>query len=166
MGCLGVHFALNKQELAALLATPIGERADYIGEVIEAELFESDRDRVAESDKAWDDIHRALTDGYFGDDNGTYPLNHVIMGGQSIYDGDDYIIVLKTAAQVREIAAALETMTRERLRAGYDQIDPDECGWSVGDEEFEYVWGWFEPMVAFYQRAAAGNYAVIFTASQ
>jgi hypothetical protein len=167
MGCLGVHFALDDEQVATLKSMgDDDERLDYLSEVIEEEFFESLPDRKQETDKAWHGIHRALTDGDFELDNGDYPLSHVIMGGESIYDGDDYFMILKTPQEVRDIATALNGFTKERLRAGYDEIDEDNAGWTIGDQDFEYTWHWFEQLIGFYQRAAAGRYWVMFTASQ
>jgi hypothetical protein len=72
----------------------------------------------------------------------------------------------KSAAQVKEIAAAIEPIRREVLRAGYDRIDPKEYGFSLSDQDFEYTWSWFEELKAFYQRTADANRGVLFTASQ
>src|SRR6185437_13524993 len=44
------------------------------------------------ADKAWDGIHRCLTEGKLGSDDGTYPLNAVILGGLPLHQGDDYVV--------------------------------------------------------------------------
>ncbi len=83
-----------------------------------------------------------------------------------LYDGDDYILILKSPEQVREVAAALRRVTKEKLRAGYDRIDPDAYGIPLSDEDFQYTWDWFQGVVEFYQRAAAAGHSVLFTADQ
>ena len=71
MGCLGVHYALNEDEVVALKAQPSdAARLDYLQEEIEEIYFGERREWLAESDKAWDAIHRTLTDGKIGWDNG------------------------------------------------------------------------------------------------
>jgi len=39
---------------------------------------------MPESDKAREAMHRALADGQLSWDGGTYPLNHVVLGGEDL----------------------------------------------------------------------------------
>lgn len=166
MGCRGVHFSLDEEQVSALRDTPEDQRVEYVQEEIEEELWSADPSRGEESDKAWDAIHRALTDGDLRYDNGPYPLSHVVLGGESLYGGEDYIISLKTPAQVRDVAAALKNVTRDVLRRGYDGIDPATYQGEIGEEDFEYTWSWLRGLIDFYGRAAAEGRSVIFTADQ
>jgi hypothetical protein len=166
MGCLGLHFSLDADQVAALKAVQEDERVEFVQEQFEETLWSSDNARAQETDKAWDAIHRALTDGKMEWSNGTYPLNHVILGGELLYEEDDYILNLKSADEVCDIADALSDFTRERLRAGYDKIDPKEVFYRIGDEDLQYTWHWFEKLITFYQRAATEGRAVLFTADQ
>jgi hypothetical protein len=161
-----MHFSLDEEQVAALRSTPEDQRVDYVQEEIEEEVWSADPSRGEETDKAWDAIHRALTDGDLRYDNGPYPLSHVVLGGEPLYGGDDYIISLKTPAQVRDVATALKGVTREVLRRGYDRIDPAAFQGEVGEEDFEYTWSWLTNLIDFYGRAAAEGRSVIFTADQ
>lgn len=96
---------------------------------------------LPESDKSWDAMHRALGDGKLDGETGPYPLSHVVLGGQQLYDGDDYILVLKDPKMLHDIAQALASVTKERLRAGYDAMDTKAYGFEPSDEDFEYTWG-------------------------
>lgn len=166
MGCLGLHFSLDADQVAALQAVEDGERVEFVQEEFEEKLWSDDKSRAQETDKAWDAIHRSLTDGTLGWESGEYPLNHVIFGGMSLYDDDDYILSLKSPEQVRDVASALKGITKEKLRAGYERIDADAYGMPLSDEDFEYTWEWFQGVVEFYQRAAAAGHSVLFTADQ
>ena len=167
MGCLGVHFALTDAQVKKVRSFGGDEdRLEYVQEKLEEELLGSDSDRAFETDKAWDAIHRSLTDGNLTYDNGEYPLSHVIMGGDPLYFEDGYIISLKTPAQVRDIAKALERVTEERLRSCYRLINPEMYGSELTDEGFEYTWGNFQGLPEFYARAAEANLFVLFTADQ
>lgn len=64
------------------------------------------------------------------------------------------------------MAAALKDVTRDRLRRGYDAIDPAGYQGELGEEDFEYTWPWLTGLVAFYERAAAEGRWVIFTVDQ
>src|SRR5689334_2722552 len=71
MGCRGVHLALDDSDVAAFRAIDPNERADYVMEVLEEKFFPGDKSRYQESDKAWDAMHRALTDGELDWHNGS-----------------------------------------------------------------------------------------------
>src|SRR5262245_2036429 len=102
-------------------------------------------DFLAESDKAWDAMHRCLTDGSLMYETGEYPLNHVICGGRQLYDGDDCTVSLVTPEQVKDVAAALASVTKPWLRDRYfSLLNPEEYDGEVGEEDFEYTWDWFE----------------------
>jgi hypothetical protein len=93
MGCLGVHLALSDPEVEHLRSLPDElDRLDYVVEDLEDAYFDDREEYLAESDKAWDAMHRALTDGQLKWDGGEYPLNHVVLGGELLYTQPDYIM--------------------------------------------------------------------------
>jgi hypothetical protein len=77
----GVHFALTEEQLSRLLGVASDEELISFVEDVE-EIW--DKESLAESDKAWDAIHRCLTDGSLLYESGEYPLNHVICGGRQL----------------------------------------------------------------------------------
>lgn len=167
MSCLGVHFALTEEQVMKLRALEGNEdRLDFLQEEIESHFFEGAPEFKAESDKAWDAMHRALTDGELSYTNGTYPLNHVVLGGEVLYFEDDYIMSLKTPDQVAEVAHALSQVSAEAFREMYFKIDPESYGVDVTEDDFQYTWGWFEDQAAFWQKAASEARYVLFTADQ
>ena len=167
MGCLGVHLSLSQEEVDLLRAiSDESARLDYFQDVVEEEWFEDYPDRVAQSDKAWDAMHRTLTDGGLSGNGGTYPLNHVVLGGESLYTGSDYIMVLKTPDDVRHVAAELPTITEADFRKKYFSIDPANYGFPVDEEDFAYTWSWFQEVREFWLHAATEGRFVLFTADQ
>ncbi|PQO47689.1 YfbM family protein [Blastopirellula marina] len=167
MGCLGVHFSLSQEEVDQLRGiSDEAARVDYLHEVIEEEYFANQRERMAESDKAWDAMHRALAGGELTYDGGDYPLNYVVIAGEPLYTEDDFIMVLKTPEQVRDVAAALPSVTLADFRRRYFAIDQDAYGMPTSERDFEYTWGWFEQVRDFWLRAAAEGRYVLFTADQ
>jgi Domain of unknown function (DUF1877) len=153
---LGVHFAIDAHTAERLLAAAVAA----LVEAIEEEMVGVEH---YDTDKAWDAIHRSLTDGYLGYDNGTYPLSAVILGGRQLYEGDDYIVALLVPEQVREVAVAATGVDREAFKAGYDRIDVADYGPEFCAEDLAYTWSSFAELVAFLQRAAAADAHVIFT---
>jgi hypothetical protein len=166
MGCLGVHFAIDDSTVRKLRSfTTDEDRLDYVVEELEEEFFAHEEQWLAQTDKAWDAIHRSLTDGDIEWDNGTYPLGHVILGGERVYFGDDYVMVLKTPQEVRDVAAALPNVTEESFREGYSHIDGSDY-LEKGEDDFGYTWHWFCGLRDFFTRAAGAGRYVLFTADQ
>jgi hypothetical protein len=160
---LGVHFAIDAETAERLRAAADDGEVAALIEEIEEEMIGVDH---CDTDKAWDAIHRSLTDGYLGYGNGTYPLNSTILGGTQLYEGDECIVSLLTPDRVRDVADAVADVDREVLKEGYDRIDIGDYGPEFGDEDFAYTWSNFTDLVAFFRRAAEAGRHVIFTASQ
>lgn len=167
MGCLGVHLSLSEPEVRKLKSFAEDcDRLDYFQTEIEEKYFGEHEDRLAQSDKAWDAMHRALADGDLTWDTGPYPLRLAVIGGEPIYGEEDYIMSLKTPVEVKDIARALAPLTKEEFRRRYDAIDAGKYGFPKNDEDFAYTWDWLIGVIAFYQRAAAEGRWVLFTADQ
>lgn len=162
MGWRGVHFAIGPSLSDRLLAAT--DDADLRSIVID-EIEEAwDRDWLYQTDKAWEGIHRALTDGKLEYVNGAYPLNACILGGQQLHEEDDYVISYVAPQQVADVATALTTVDKDALAKGYAQIEPDDYfGTGPSAEDFDYVWEWFTGLPDFFSKAANANRAVIFT---
>ena len=167
MSCLGVHFALTEKEVEQLRSLDDEQaRLDLLQEEIEENYFSGDKRYVAESDKAWDAMHRTLTDGKLSWDGGKYPLNHVVLAGELLYTESDYIMSLKNPKQVKDVASALGSLRQDDFRKGYFKISPSEYGSPVTEEDFTYTWDWFQNVRELYQRAASEGRFVLFTADQ
>jgi hypothetical protein len=169
MSCLGVHFALSSEDVEALRNFESEQdRLDHLQEVIEEEYMnrEVPEPMYAESDKAWDAMHRVLADGRLTWDGGQYPLNHAVLAGELLYTGPDYIMSLKSPEQVKDIAAALASIDRENFNSRYRAIDPEDYGFPLTDDDLEYSWEWFQNVRDLYTRAAARDRYVLFTADQ
>jgi len=164
MTARGVHFAITSEQQTKLL---VASNDDDLMEIIEQIEEAWDKDHLAESDKAWDAIHRCLTDGSLLYESGEYPLNHVICGGRQLLQGEDYVVSLVTPDQVRDVSAALAPLTEDWMRARYfSLLKPDSYDGKIGDEDFDYTWTWFENVRDLYREAAASGRAVIFTVDQ
>jgi hypothetical protein len=119
---------------------------------------------VVESDKAWDAIHRCLTDGTLLYVSGEYPLNLCICGGQQLFRGRAYTVSFVSARQVKDVAEALDKVTKAWMRRRYSRIDPEDYNEvEMGEEDFSYTWENFLDVRRFYRRAAKAGRAVIFT---
>jgi uncharacterized protein DUF1877 len=159
---LGVHFALPVAREQALLAAV--DDGDAVGEFLE-ELEESwdDPTMQCDTDKAWDAIHRCLTDGTLHPEGGGYPLSHAVLGGRHLHE--EYYVVYLTAREVQDVAEALRPLDRASLRRRFAGLSTTDYTGSGDEEDFDYTWTNFLDLRGFYGRAAAAGRAVLFTAT-
>ncbi len=152
----GVLFALDDDELARL-----GEaRSDRDVLAIVGELEER-WENACELDRAWDAIHRALTDGRLTPGNGRPPLSHAILGGTVLVSSDVAIVSVKGPDDVVAIAEALAPWDAARFRVAYQRIDRSDYG-ELDDEDLTYTLAWFERVAPFFASAAREERAVLF----
>ena len=167
MACLGVHFALTESEVSHLRSfTRDSDRLEHLQETIEETYMEQFSEFTAQTDKAWDAMHRTLSDGELTWEAGEYPLNHVVLAGELLYAESDYIMSLKSPQQVREIAAALPGITEAEFRKRYFAINAKSYGFPLSEEDFAYTWESFQSVRALYESAAKAARCVLFTADQ
>ncbi len=164
MACLGVHLALTEGQASRLMGSSRTANESLLEFVREIEK-EWDQEWLQETDKAWDGIHRSLTDGKLA--HGDTPLHKCVLGVRNLYDGKDYIINFLDPLDVRAVAAAIKDISRDQLRRGYDAMDPESYYYLVrSDDDFDYTWHYFSRLRDFFQKAAAVNRAMLFTVDQ
>lgn len=154
MSMIGHFLAVPQTELEALRADP---------EQIDEFLFTEHEDDALDIEKAWHGIHFLLTS-QVGPAAG--PLGHVVFGQAPISEEDlGYGPAMGTdAADVAAIAAALDGVTDDELRARFDPAAMDEVYpniWDEGDEAMDYLATHLQSLRAFYRDAAARGHAVI-----
>ncbi|NMO56952.1 DUF1877 family protein [Actinoplanes sp. TBRC 11911] len=164
MACSGVLFALTESQAALLAATRDDAEVRAFVEQVENDW---DPDWLCEVDKAWDALHRCLSDGTLRlGEHGGGVLELAILGGRQHHEADDYIVAHVDADQVAAVAAALSEVDKQWLGERYDQIDPDDYQALLDDEDFEYTWQYLQDVRDFYKHAAAGGRSVVFTVDQ
>ena len=164
MTARGVLFALAPADQWRLHhASQAGEEA--VWELIFEELEEEcPAEWQFHTDKAWDAIHRCLTDGDLTDDNGEPPLNLAILAGVHLVHGDSGVVSVCPASKVPAVAQALQGVTEAWMRERYFRLDPKAYGMPLSEEDFAYTWANLQGLSEFYARAAkAGDRAVVFT---
>jgi hypothetical protein len=158
---LGVHFALSTQDEARLLAA-VGDD-DAVLEIVE-EIEENSYTALhCDSDKAWDALHRCLTDGKLEYANGTYPLRAAVLGGRQLIEDAEYTVSYVSAAQVPDVADALSVIEPDWLRRRYDMLSDTDYVGPVDEDDFDYTWDTLEDLREFFAQAAEAGQAVIFT---
>lgn len=163
MACRGVHFAVSPEQADALQSA---DGDDALMALIEGIEETWERDNLAESDKAWDAMHRCLTDGQLDFGNGPFPLNHCVLGPRQLHKGGRYIVSLVLPDEVKAVAAALESITSELFHERYMTLVPKDYALEYGDDDLEYTWSYFEEVRDLFKKAAERQRAVIFTVDQ
>jgi hypothetical protein len=164
MACRGVLFALTEEQAQRFLGAQDDEEVRALVEEVEEAW---DEHYLQQTDKAWDAIHRCLSDGTTNFEAGTYPLNRCILGGKHLYEGDDYIVAFVPPAEVRDVALGLKDITEAWFRIRFFALtDTDFPQMEVDGETFEYAWDYLTAIKEFYQKAAGAGRAVIFTVDQ
>jgi len=168
MSRLGVHFALTDVEVATLRGIEDElERVEYITDEIEEEYFENIPDLIAHCGRAWDPLHRALTDGDLSYDEEDYPLDHVILAGELLYTGSEYIMSLKTPQQVADAEGAMRLIDEAEFRTRYFAIGDQLSEYAaLSERDFQSTWKAFQIVREFFGRAAVAGRHVLFTADQ
>lgn len=135
-------------------------------EVVEGIEERWDRGHLAESDKAWDAIHRCLSNGTLDPAGGSPPLNRCVLGGEWLHEGDDYIVCFVSRAEVKEVSTALDPVSESWFRDRYFALDPGDYGGEVGEQDYKYTWDWFQSVRQLFKSAAIEGRSVVFTADQ
>lgn len=154
----GVLFAIDDSDLARLGDAETDQEVRDIALELEARWDEA---HLCELEKAWDPIHRILTNGQLDYQSGRPPLNWAILGGTRLFDGLDAIVTAKAADQVEAVAEALRAWNRDRVKQAYYRIPRNEYG-DLDERDLEYVWAYFSQMIEFWQGAAGEERAVLF----
>lgn len=160
MSRLGLLYAISNDELSKLKSQETEDMYDYMLENIEEELLPSAY--AYELDKAWEGIQWCLTGGEWSEED-IAPAN-IIFGGNMILDYDDCIITLKDQASVKAIAKYLrEQNLQEVIRTNFDKIDGQNYSLPKDEDNLNYLLGWSEGLLEFYENALRENLNVIFT---
>ncbi|ARQ91880.1 DUF1877 family protein [Stenotrophomonas maltophilia] len=167
MSCLGVHFALTAEEVSLLRAQPDGEiRVNFVKEVFEEVYLGDESPYAAESAKAWDAMDRAMTVKLDDSLDPDGVLRYLVVDGEPLNSGDDFILSLKTPDQVALVATIIENIDISAFRNRYFMIDPAEYGELPSEEDFQYTWEWFQCVRDLFRTAANSKRFVLFTVDQ
>jgi Domain of unknown function (DUF1877) len=159
MAGLGVHLAIGEEVVSRLLAAE--DDADVVSIVRRIEA-DPDPRYVFSTGRAWDPLHRCLTDGTLAAGAGSFPLSHVVLGGVQLCEDDGHLVSLVRPDQVPAVADALTPIDRQWLRTRYNSFEFPGYEGSPGDADFEYTWGHVSGLADFFHAAAQDRRAVIF----
>ena len=100
--CIGIYYALDPQTAQSLRGLSSTERLTRISALAES-VKGADKLDV---DESWDAMHRALTDGTLTvpPESERRATSYVVLGGESLIEGDEWIVMLSRGDQVRAAA--------------------------------------------------------------
>jgi hypothetical protein len=160
---LGVHFALSDSDYARIIATDDPEAlVELIQEDIEERYLDAP-EASFQSDKAWDAIHRCLTDGSLLYETGPFPLALAVLGGRALDAGDDYTACLVEKGEVRAVAKALRSVSRSWFEERFATLGTTDYAGPGDEEDLEYTWSRFQGLREFFSTAAGAGRPVLFT---
>lgn len=124
-------------------------------------------------DKAWDAVHRCLTDGSLRC-RGNNVLELFVLGGLQLHRGPGHIVSYLTPHQVQAVSHAAQGVAKKWFGENYFDLANAKLGWfgvaryegPIGDDDFEYSWDYFEEARKLYRKAAIAGRAMIFTVDQ
>jgi hypothetical protein len=158
---LGVYFALKAKDATNLFDAAGDEEALEV--LLEEMEEEWDEAWLLEVDKAWDALHRCLTNGSLSFES-LSPLHQCVLGGRQLYPGEDCIVSFLDSENVKNVAAVIQPIDETWMRQKYEKIPPESYPDPLSEDDFQYIWTTFTEVKTFYRKAARYNRAVIFTA--
>src|SRR5688572_22344722 len=132
MPCRGVYFALDSTQEARLLSHRTDEKTmKCIEEEIEGIW---DEDWLAETDKAWDAIHRCLSEGSLRC-RGENILEKFVLCGRQLHRSSAYTVSYLTHDEVRELSETAAGVTKDLFRKRYFGLASVKLGFFDGRYE-------------------------------
>lgn len=160
----GYHIALGREHAKRLFGLKEDQAILQFLEELKASPEMRKSGRLLDTGTAWDPIHRCLTEGELDPAGGDFPLNHAVLGGKQLHQGDDYAAVLIRPDMTRFIADALAEVEEDEFRKRFFALNPASYKQRIGEKEFIEVWLALQNLKVFFEAAAESLEAVVFTA--
>jgi hypothetical protein len=159
----GYHIALGREHAKRLFGLKEDQAILKFLDELKAAPDMKKSGRLLDTGKAWDAMHRCLTEGELDPAAGDFPLNHAVLGGKHLHQGDDYAAVLVRPDMTRFIADALAEVDEDEFRKKFLAL-PASYSQPRGEKDFIEVWLALQNLKVFYEAATENLEAVVFTA--
>ena len=159
----GYHIALSREHAKRLFGQKDDENLrKFLDELIASPEMKK-TGRLFDSGCAWDPMHRCLTEGELDPAAGEFPLNHVVLGGKQLHQGNDYVAALVRPDMTTFIVEAIGDVKEEDLRKAFFGL-PASYKQPKDEKAFMAIWLVLQNLKEFYDAASEGLEAVVFTA--
>jgi hypothetical protein len=160
---LGFHIALTREHAKRLHAIQDDSSLKTFSDELQSSAEMKKKGRVIETGRTWDAIHRCLTDGELDPTGGDFPLNHVVLGGKHLHQGDGYTAVFIRPDMTPFIAEALGDVKQKDFREKFDALGSSYTG-GRSEKDFGEVWRQLQRLRVFFEDCSQNREAVMFTA--
>jgi hypothetical protein len=160
----GFHIALGREHAKRLFGIKDDESLRQFVEELKASPEMKKSGRLLDNGPLWDPIHRCLTEGTLDPEGGDFPLNHAVLGGKQLHNSGDYVASLVRPDMTRFIADALAELEEDEMRQKFLALDRESYKQPIDEKHFMEMWLALQNLKIFYEAAAEGLEAVIFTA--
>ncbi len=170
MSCRGVYFALTEDDANKLISA---DGDTVVREIIQEDIeMRWDKNWLQETDKAWDAMHRCLTDGSLVC-KGKSIMEKCVLGAKQLHRGDEYIVSFLEPSEVKDVSEALKSIKQDWFREKYFGLkkkflwfDLTQYDGPINEEDFAYTWSYFEETREFFDKASRNDRFVIFEVDQ
>jgi len=159
----GHHIVVRREDAKRLFAQSddAGVRS-VVNQLLQSKQYRADG-FLLDCGTLWDPIHRCLNDGTLNPHDGEFPLDHCILGGKQLYQGEDFEAILVRPDIVTQVAEAIHNLKRSEVRDRYFALKPEIYGKSPTEEEFEHMWNKLFQIRELFEYAADERCAILFT---
>lgn len=164
MSTAGFHLALPRDAAKQLFGCKTDEALrEFVETYVRCDSHRSDG-LVLETGSVWQDIHRLFSDGTLNPAAGEFPLNHCILGGRQLHQGEQFVVALVRPDMTAHVAEAIEQLDREKLHQRYLGVNAAAPDSTVATEDFIETWQALVHIGRFFAAAAQQRHAVVFAA--
>lgn len=162
----GAYIVLQREDAKELFAQQDDASVRAVAERLRSSQKHRDEDLVLDCGIHWDPIHRALTDGTLDRDGGEFPLDHCVLGGRRLHQGDDFEAILIRPDIVPHVTEGLHDLKRQEFAERYMALDPEDYGRQPSEAEGDETWAMVKLIRQLFEDAGNEHAAVLFTVAR
>lgn len=155
-----VYFSLTNEQAEELSHA---DKAELILDIVKRIEEDWDQNWLFEIDKAWDALHRVLTEGGLIFGGGEYPLNQVVLGSIQLLQSDVGLVSVIEANTASEIHQSLSKISESEFRSRYYRIDKDDYDGEISEDDLAYTLSSFHGLPQFFKKSADAGRDIILT---
>lgn len=158
----GAYIILGREDAKQLFAkTDDASVRQFVTGLTKSRTHRQNR-LVLDVGPVWETMHRVLTDGTLDRGGGEFPLDHCVLAGRRMHQGNDFDAILVRPDIVPHVAEALHHVKRSDIKDKYYAISAENLGHEPQEKELDSVWTTLQYVRQMYEDAAVERCAVLF----